>query len=367
LLSDFGAEVIKVERPEGSPTRRLAPLVGGEAPDNSGLFAYLNTNKKSVTLDVGSHAGTTMLDRLLAVADVVIDDHDETWRQRHGLTAQDVERKYPKAVLCTITPFGKEAPQEFANAKSINVFNASGWGYHTPSAPDPARPPLKGPGRFISDYEGALDAALCIVSSLYWRGRSGEGQSIDISQRDVLISRIDVVLGRMITGEVEPIDSRAAYDMGGPHGFFPCKDGFIYLTLINGQHWKGLKKLLGDPAWMAGFDDDWLEFKATPESVAKCRAHIGEWVRDEKKDDVAERAQKLNVPLVPVNDASDLHRSPQFTHRGFFQSLDHPVLGKALYPTVPYKLSATPTHLASAAPYLGQHTVEYSKSEGRAR
>lgn len=358
LLSDFGAEVIKIERPgSGSPTRSMAPLIG-EGIENSGLFAYLNTNKKSVALDIGTRSGADLIAKLIASADVVIDDHDTAWQERFGLTPGEVETKYPSVVFCAITPFGQGAPAEWANAKSINIFHASGWGFHTPSAPDRSKPPLKGPGRFLCDYEGALDAALCIVSSLYWRKHSGQGQAIDVSQFEVMVSRTDCVLGRMIAGEVDVPNDRAAYDMGGPHGFFRCKNGFIYLTLINRNHWKGLRALLGDPEWMKDFEENWLEFNATAELVAKCRINFAEWIATADKDEVAERAQKLSVPLVPVNNAADLHRSPQFAHREFFQRLNHPVLGEALYPTVSYKLSATPVKLLTPAPQLGQHTAD---------
>jgi crotonobetainyl-CoA:carnitine CoA-transferase CaiB-like acyl-CoA transferase len=196
------------------------------------------------------------------------------------------------------------------------------------------------------------------VSSLYWRKQSGQGQAIDVSQFEVMVSRTDCVVGRMISGEVEVTNDRGAYDMGGPHGFFPCKNGFVYITMMNRNHWKGLRTLLGDPEWMRRFDENWLEFNAIPELVAECRARFAEWVLTEDKDDVAERAQRLNVPLVPVNNAADLQRSPQFAFREYFQRLKHPVLGEALYPTVPYKLSATPAKLVTSAPALGQHTAD---------
>jgi crotonobetainyl-CoA:carnitine CoA-transferase CaiB-like acyl-CoA transferase len=151
LLSDFGAEIIKIERPDsGSPTRAMTLHTEGGV-ESSGLFAYLNTNKKSVVLDIGTESGAGLIAKLIASADVVIDDHNADWQQRFGLTPDEVEAKYPSVVFCSITPFGQGAPREWANAKSINVFHASGWGYHTPSAPDRSKPPLKGPGRFVFD------------------------------------------------------------------------------------------------------------------------------------------------------------------------------------------------------------------------
>src|SRR6185503_11105711 len=148
LLADFGADVIKIETPGwGSPTRAVT---------QSTVFAYLNTNKRSVELDL-AHDHETLND-LIASAHAVIDHHT---------SSAELAGRHPDVVFCSITPFGQGAPPDLQNSKSLNVFHASGWGYHTPSHADPALPPLKGPGRFLADYEAGLDAALCTVSSLF--------------------------------------------------------------------------------------------------------------------------------------------------------------------------------------------------------
>ena len=123
------------------------------------------------------------------------------------------------------------------NAKSINVFHASGWGYHTPSHADPTLPPLKGPGRFLTDYEAGLDAALCMASCLFAQLHGGRGEFIDVSAHAVLVSRADCILGRFITGEIAPDGARDDYDQQGPASFFACGDGYVYLYMTNGYHW----------------------------------------------------------------------------------------------------------------------------------
>jgi crotonobetainyl-CoA:carnitine CoA-transferase CaiB-like acyl-CoA transferase len=349
LLADFGADVLKVEAPGcGSPTRAMAPIFGdGAGREGSALFAYLNTNKQSVELDVTSAAGAPRLHELVDTADAVIDDRATSWADRH-----------PGVVFCSITPYGQGVPPEFENAKSINVFHASGWGYHTPSHADPARPPLQGPGRFLADYEAGLEAALCIASSLFGRLHTGSGEFIDISAQAVLVSRADCILGRFITGEIPADGHRDDFDQQGPASFFACADGFVYLYMTSGAHWRGVKTLMGEPEWLNAFEDDWLEFSVTPEKVAQFQRGFAAWVRDLAKESASDQAQRLGVPLVPVNGATDLYQSPQYRHRGFFQRLRHPVLGDATYPTVPYAFSASPAELVSAAPALGQHTAE---------
>jgi crotonobetainyl-CoA:carnitine CoA-transferase CaiB-like acyl-CoA transferase len=341
LLADFGAEVIKIERPGGAPTRSMGPFADGR----STLFAYLNTNKRSLVLDLATPADRATLDALLARAHGLIDDHDEDWCAAHGL----VPGAYPGLVHCLVTPFGQGAPKEWRNARPINVINAGGWAWHSPSETPPDKPPLKGAGRFMPDYDAAIDAAIATSASLLHLRRSGKGQFIDISEVQTQINRVDCVLGRMLAGEAEPGLERTAYDMGGPGKAFAARDGYVYLFMTSGAHWQGLLKLMGEPDWATAYPADWLEFHCYPDRVADFRENFAAWVKDQPMHGVSDAGQKLGVAIVPVNSAADLPMHPQFIHRGFFQQLD----GLA-HPTVPYRLSATPVRLTSPAPTLGE-------------
>jgi len=211
---------------------------------------------------------------ILASADAVIDDH---------VRVPDLASRHPDVVFCAITPFGQGAPADLQNAKSINVFHASGWGYHTPSHPDPAKPPLKGPGRFLADYEAGLDAALCVASSLFARLHHGDGEFIDLSAQAVLVSRADCILGRFVTGEIAPENTRDDYDQQGPASFFACRDGHVYLCMTSRSHWVQLKQLMDRPPWLDEFDDDWLEFSVTPEKVETFHRGFPAWVKRQTK------------------------------------------------------------------------------------
>lgn len=354
LLADFGAEVIKVERPGGAPTRAMAPLRHGE----SALFHYLNANKKSVVLDLADAADRATLDRLLARANALVDDHGDDWVEARGLTPAAIAEAHPHLVHCLVTPFGQGAPREWQNAQSLTLVNASGWAYHSPSETPHEQPPLKGPGRFLADYEGGIDAAMCLAASLLRQRLTGKGQFIDVSQDEALLNRIDCVLDRMLAGDVEPSLDRIAYDMGGPQTSFACRDGHVYLFMTTRTHWNGLCGLMGNPAWAAEFREDWLEFDCTRDNVERFRAHFCAWIATQDKHPVTEAAQKAGVAMVPVNTAADLPHNEQFIHRGFFQQAAHPVFGEVSYPTACYKLSATPVRIASPAPALGEHDSE---------
>lgn len=152
-MADFGAEIIKVEAPEcGSPTRAMAPIVAGGS-DGSGLFAYLNTNKRSVVLDLGSDDGLETAHQLIGTADAVIDDRAFNW-------ATDRSSRHPDVVWCSISPFGQDAPAEYGNAKSINVFHASGWGTTRPATLTP-------PSRRCRGLAGS-----CPTTKRGWKPRS---------------------------------------------------------------------------------------------------------------------------------------------------------------------------------------------------
>lgn len=341
LLADFGAEVIKVERPGGSPTRRYGPHVNGEGA----VFAYCNTNKKSVVLDLDSEAGRKALAKLLTRANALVDDHAPSWCQDHGLDAESLRQAHPHLVHCQLTPFGQDAPSDRQHAYPINISHAGGWAWHSPSESDPADPPLMGAGRFMADYDSGLDAAIATSASLLRQRKTGMGQSIDLSEVATQLSRADVVLGRVLAGDDEPSHSRRRYDMGGPGDVFACADGYVHLVMMTRRHWSGLKELMGEPAWAAEFPDDWLEFHCTPDRVASFREQFRRWIAQQERNAVSTNAQALGVPLVPVNTAEDLLANEQYRHRGYFQKVE----GQN-YPGVPYRMTASPVVTMRKAP-----------------
>ncbi len=341
LLADFGAEVIKLERPGGSPTRRYGPHVDGKGA----VFAYCNTNKKSVVVDLEGETGRDTLEKLLERADALIDDHDPQWCARVGLDPAALRERHLRLVHCQITPFGQQAPDDHHRAWPINVAAAGGWAWHTPSESDDADPPLMGAGRFMPDFESGLDAAIAIAASLLRQRRMGQGQCIDLSEVAVQISRADVVLGRVLAGDDEPSHSRRRYDMGGPGDVFACADGFVHLVMMTSAQWQGLKDIMGNPDWAEEFPQDWLEFHCTPDRVTSFRDQFRPWIALQKRNEVSKAAQAKGVPLVPGNSAEDLLANEQYRHRGYFQSLE----GLA-YPTAAYRMTASPVRLNRTAP-----------------
>ncbi|MDG2001843.1 MAG: CoA transferase [Novosphingobium sp.] len=355
LLSDFGAELIKIERPStGSPTRSLAPILEGkDGQRESGLFAFLNTNKQSITLDLDTAEGLKQARALIGSAAAVIDDHLDRWLESHGFDRAGFLTTFPQTVFCSVTPFGLGAPSDFASATSLSAMHASGWGYHLAPLDGPPRPPLKGPGRFLADFDGGLDAAIGLMAALVGRERTGLGEWLDTSCQAALVGRADHIVGRLLGGGLEPSPSREVYARREPTGAYRCADGDIHLY-ITPVHWDSIQELLGNPEWAKTFPPGWL-FDTTAELVTEFRERFSAWIADKARDKLCEDAQQLDIPIVAANGPKDLANSAQLKVRGFFQELEHPVLGPASYPTVAYKLSATPARLITPAPSLGQH------------
>lgn len=353
LLADFGAEVVKIERPgEGSPTRRLGPFApaGGE----SILFSYLNSNKSSLELDLDTEPGIREMHSLLAHVDIVIDDHPGPWLRARGLDGDAAASDYPALVLCQITPYGSGAPDQWLPAQSLNVFHQSGWGYHTPGDAAPDQPPLQAAGRFLVEYEAGLDAALCAAAALLRQLETGCGEFIDLAEREVMISRADTVLGRNLAGEEAPSDQRDAFEMGGPAASFACRDGYLFLFMTTAHHWRALGELMGHPAWMQDFPENWLEFGLSDERIARFRENFARWIADKDKEETYQAAQQLGIPFAPLNHAEDVLASVQFRHRGFFQPLQLSGGREVGFPAAPYRMSATPVEIRYDAPKRGE-------------
>lgn len=348
LLADFGAETLKIEPPGGSPVRAILP----DEHQDGLLFAWLNTNKRSVVIDPDVPEAVGLIDRALARADALVTDLAPHAAARLGIDRDRIADVHPHLVRCAITPFGETAPDEWQQLSAINIINASGWAWHSPSEALPDSPPLQGPGPFLAAFEAGLEAALATSASLWRKRQTGQGQNVDISAVATMLSRADCVLGRMLAGEQDPSHARTCYDMGGPGRTFVCADGHVFLIMTTQAHWKGLSQLMDAPEWLLDFPPDWLEFHCTPDRVARFREHFADWVAVQPRNALSDKAQRLGVPLVPVNRPGDLPRHDQFLHRGFFQRL-----GDRVYPTVPYRMSASPTRISTPAPALGADQV----------
>ncbi|MBI4307600.1 MAG: CoA transferase [Chloroflexi bacterium] len=355
LLADLGAEVIKVEPPEGDPARRYGPFAADEPGiERSGLFLYCNTNKLGVTLNLRLPTGRRLFHELLKQADVLIEDTPPQAEKPLGLGYSTLSGINSGLVVTSITPFGKAGPHAAWKAYPLNVYQAGGEGYLCPGDPAhqmfPDREPLKA-GGFMVAFDAGLYAAIATAGALYERTASGQGQHIDISEQEAQLQINRATIVRW-TAE-QNLQSRASrgYEFGG---VFRAKDGYVLVRPNEDRHYQALAEVIGDPA----LDDE--RFKTRPGRLkygAELNRIMAPWIADHTQKEIYHALGSRGCPTAYFARAEDIVKSPQPAHRGFLVQIAHPESGRFAYPSVPYKMSETPARYERPAPLLGQHNA----------
>jgi crotonobetainyl-CoA:carnitine CoA-transferase CaiB-like acyl-CoA transferase len=356
VLADLGAEVIKIEPPgAGDEARSMGPFLH-DVPDTeiSGLFLYLNTSKMGITLNIDSDAGKGIFKRLIAGADVLIEDRPPGEMKKRGLGYTTLKKVNPSLIMASITPFGQTGPYRNFKSYPLNTFHASGAGYLLPNfSPNLDREPIKGPG-YIGEYDAGLCAAVAILGALHWRSIGGVGQYIDISKQEALWQLEKSFLGRYF-------DTGKSFDrtaIGSRTVLLPCKDGNqILIEYYQDHHWRYLCETMGNPEWVTDpmFNTD---SEMRQNHIFELTDLLAVWTIDYTAEELFYMLQSHKCPAVPVNSAEQVYRSPHVESRGFFIDIEHPKTGKLKYPGAPFLFSETPWKVASPAPLMGQHNEE---------
>jgi len=354
IMADMGAEVIKVEPPgRGDDARRQPPFAGDEPhPEKSCLFLFLNSNKLGVTLDAGKEEGREIFRKLVADADILVEDGPPGEMEKIGLGYDILHELNPGLIMVSITPYGRSGPNKDYKAYQLNLANHSGQAYLQPQpSPNLERPPVK-PGGHLTDYDSALMAAVAIVAAYYRKAITGRGQFIEISKQEAILNmqRVDTLMfanaGGSLnrSGVLNPIP-------GG--GVLPAKDGHVIISAPEDHQWDALMKFMGDPDWSR---EDWCKDRfVRAANAAAQKKLISQWMSQYPKEKIFREGQAVKVPVASVSTAEDLANSEQLQVRGFWGEMEHPAVGKIKYPASPYRFSKTPCQLRRPAPLLGQH------------
>jgi crotonobetainyl-CoA:carnitine CoA-transferase CaiB-like acyl-CoA transferase len=350
LLADLGADVVKLERPgSGDPARRVGPFPDDEPhPERSGLFLYLNTGKRGVTLDLEREEGRRVLRQLVEKADVLIEDATSAELDAFGLGYRELSKLNPRLILTSLTPFGRIGPYRDYKTYHLNLYHAAGQtSFSYGRANDDTRPPPRGGGH-LGEYDAGLTAAVGTMAAVLARGRTGRGQHVDVTALEALmcIERVDI--GRL-TNPVEQPQSWGGF-IGG---MLKAKDGYVMITPAQNHQFQGLVRAMGSPEWATA---DWCgdEVKRI-EHRDEIQPKIEAWAAELTRDEIYRRTQAEGTPAGPVRNPAEVMAWPQAEARGFFAELDHPEAGSLVYPTLPYRFSGS-EWTGHAAPLLGQHT-----------
>ncbi|MDP6549431.1 MAG: CoA transferase [Dehalococcoidia bacterium] len=357
LLGDLGARVVKIEPPgAGDSARGFGPFPG-DVPDRdqSGLFLYLATNKRSVTLDSALPAGRDLFTRLAATADVLVEDSCPGTAKPLGLDYATLQQANPRLVYVSITPYGQDGPRSQWKAHHMNTFHAAGEGYTMPGGIGytkfPDRAPITG-GAHVGEYDAGLMAALATVAALFAREVWGLGQQVDISKQEATMALNRLTLANYF-GIGQLNDRSRNYEYGG---IYACKNGYVNVYPREDHQWRALAEVMGRPELAE--QKRFLTRGDRIEHGAEANQIIREWTATLNKDEIYHRLASKSCPASPFATSEDVFNSPQLASRGFFAEVDHPKAGTLRYPSQPYQFSSCPRPADSPAPLLGQHNEE---------
>jgi crotonobetainyl-CoA:carnitine CoA-transferase CaiB-like acyl-CoA transferase len=355
LLADLGADVIKIEPPEGDLTRRRGPFPGGQSDaEKSGLFIYLNVNKRGVTIDLTKAAGQEALSRLLQGADLLIHNIAPPLRARNAVDSVTLSKQYPRLVVAATSIFGEHGPYADYQGCDLTAANASGWAFVSPGAsPHEDLPPLRCFGDQC-DFQAGVHAAMVALAAYLHQRKSGSGQSIDISEREVVTGLIENNLVHYTyAGRVA---SRLGNRVIGPWFIADCSDGQIFVIAVEEDQWRRLVELMGNPQWAN--DELFRDRLSRAQNNDALKALMSEWLASWKVQDLYRAAQEHRIPFAPINTMQTLYQSEHLRERQFFVELDQPGLGRLRLPGMPSRYSASAWTIRRPAPRLGEHNQE---------
>ena len=362
MFGDYGAEVIKIEAPnEGSLTRHYGPFPA-DVPhlEKSATFLHLNTNKRSVTLDLQSESGRVLFLRLVERADIVVESFGAGVLEEWGIGWDRIHEVNPKTVLTRISAFGQTGP--YRNYEATNLV-LQAMGGPMSSSGMPGQPPLRKPGN-TSSYSVGIMAAEATLACLLAAESDGEGNEVDVAGAAVLMSSVDRRATFLLAERYRGFDATRAGGAAGalPLGAFPCADGYVTLAVVF-QALPALIRLLNDPDLNEYFADPAAIMNNPSEARELLDGVMYPWLVTHTKEELQRLAQEARTPITAMYSVSDLLKSEHFRERGFFVAGDHPAVGRLEYLGAPFRVNDG-WELHSTAPLLGADTADVLAAVG---
>jgi crotonobetainyl-CoA:carnitine CoA-transferase CaiB-like acyl-CoA transferase len=351
-LADLGAEVVKVEPPEGERTRSL--LASDPKHSISGMGAYflcLSRNKKSLVVDLKSQPGRELFYQLVAKADVVCDNFSVGVTAKLGIDHDRLAAINPRIITCSISGFGETGPGRNRTAFDQVV---QAYGGNMSITGFDARHPLRS-GLPIADLGGSLFGLVGVLTALYERERSGRGQHLDISMLDGQIAMMSYMATMYFLSGEDPEPIGNSHFVHVPYNSFATRDGAIVIAVIFDEFWQNLLDVLGA--------DDLRrpEFDRQPGRLASKQLiedRVAEIFATNTTAYWLEKLEGVRIPCAPVNRFSQALADPQVRHRDMVVEVGHPDGGRTFAPGNPIKLSRSDPATFAPAPTLGQHSDE---------
>lgn len=363
MLSDMGAEVIKVEPIGGDQTRHSGPYFPDDEQHHYGAYFHsINRNKASVALDLKQPAGREILIRMVKEADVLLENFRIGVMDRLGLGYEVLREHNSRLVYACIRGFGDPRTGEspYAHWPAYDVVAQAMGGLMGITGPDENTPMKVGPG--VGDIFPAALTAFGISSALVHAGRTGEGQFVDVAMYDGVLALCErIVYQYAYTGQI-PRPQGNTHPLLCPFDNFPAKDGWVTIAAPRDNLWRELCRIVGKPEW--GEDARYATNMARVKHAEEVRTMLREWCSTRTKKEVMAALGGL-VPAGPINTAEDIFHDPHVAARRMFVELEHPgSASKGTFAATPIKLMGTPTSAPRRAPKLGEHTAAVLLSLG---
>ena len=370
LLADMGADVLKVERADGGDWTRdygpyaLAPTLSlgergfGSHRERSGLFLYLNANKRGVTLNLDTPTGREMLAGLVAQYDVLVHNLHPTEMDRVGLDYDTLRPHNGALVMASITPFGLTGP--YRNWKAYDINLAAGGGI-CEGLGSPDREPLTFGTPEVGYFAGAAAASSVVMALLSSEeggpSASSAGQHIDIAEIETMAGLYSgpEALMAVYQWRVTRRTGHHALDFPYPNCILRCRDGYIFVGSPEGRQWRSLLELMGSPEWsqQPRFRNRTV---MNNEYADEVDGYVEEWLLQHTKAELLELALEHRVPLAPVRGFDEVRHDPSLAT--LFAEIDRPDTGPVSIPGPPYELPGAEASTSRFAPTLGQHNSE---------
>lgn len=356
LLADLGADIIKIEKPEGDPMRGAPPFVD-DVPhiEKSLYFLYRNANKRGITLNLETSEGKDIFQKLVKTADVLVENSPAGYMAGLGLDYPVLREINPGLIMASITEFGTDGPYKDYKGSNIVDFALSGVmitsGY-------PGKAPCLLPGTPAYDAASMI-AIIDILAAIYSRGTTGKGQKIDTSvhesARTGLYPWSVPIYSHSLTpdGPLPAPETRLGDSI---YPVYPCKDGYIRVIALTPRQWQALLRVLGNPEVLLA--PEWENFIYRIGNSQDLYAIMLEFTTKYTQLELFEAGFREGVPIVPIYDIPGFVNSADAKMREFFVEVDHPAAGKGYYPGPPYNWTVTQPSVRRPAPCLGQHNED---------
>jgi crotonobetainyl-CoA:carnitine CoA-transferase CaiB-like acyl-CoA transferase len=351
LLAQLGAEVIKVEPPGGEPLRFRS-----HQRAESHEFVMLNSNKRSVVLDLKTDAGRLALLGLVKTADVLIENFAPGTMERLDLAPQRLLQHNPRLIVASGKGYGSTGPYAHMSAMDITVQAMSGSASATG---DPDGPPTKAGAAFV-DFSGGIHLFGAVAAALFQRERTGRGQIVEVSMHDTIYPMLASSLGGLHNDPSRQLPERTGNRHSGmavaPYNIYPASDGWLAIICISERHWHGVATALG----RAELIDD-PRFRTERDRVTNIDAvdeEVSSVTKTRTRAELVDDLQAAGVPCAPVKSVREVDTDEHLIERGMITYVEHPNRGRVPVPGCPMRLSDSPVGPLRAAPLLGASTED---------